>query len=292
MGVATKESASAGHSTPVANVIPESTPSNAATATPLSLKPQPRRFHISRSASSTPPTWSVHSGRVQKPATLFVERRTRARISPTGSSSPVTPALTPEPEQGPAQKKPGQAARTSTASSSNSTISPTAQLTPEPRNVRLPSGLIAPWSLNDQQLVEEMQAYTLQEIGHSIAVADATKPGGSPAQSPIQKPSRFRPKIPKLRYHERHPEQLINQGNAMEVEELDEDMDDDSEYIIDTYVRMAAEDVDVNISAEKNFGFLVLDGQSDIDEFYSGETESDEDEDYDDEDENGKLRLH
>ena len=134
-----------------------------------------------------------------------------------------------------------------------------------------------------------MQAYTLQEIGHSIVEADATQPGGSPATRPIQKPSRFVPKVPKLRYHERHPEQFTDQENDMEGEELldDMDMDDDSEYIIDTYIRMPAEDVDVNSSAE--FGFLVLDGQSDIDEFYSGEPESEEDEDYDEEDENGKF---
>jgi hypothetical protein len=168
-------------------------------------------------------------------------------------------------------------------------MSRTSQLAPEPQNVRLPSGLIAPWSLDDQQLVDEMQRYTLQEIGHSIAEADTAKPGGSPAPHPMKKPSKFKPKIPKLRYHERHPEQFAKQGSDMEVEELVEDMDDNSDYIIDTYIRMPADAVEMNMHAEKNIGFLVLDGQSDIDEFYGAETESDDDEDYDEEDENGIL---
>lgn len=136
-----------------------------------------------------------------------------------------------------------------------------------------------------------MQAYTLQEIGHSIAEADATKPGGSPAPTPTKKPSKFKPKIPKLRYHERHPEEFVNNGSNVEVEELVEDMDDDSEYIIETYIRIPAGAMEVDMNAEKNIGFLVLDGQSDIEEFYSAETESDEDEDYDEEDENGDLFI-
>jgi hypothetical protein len=159
----------------------------------------------------------------------------------------------------------------------------------EPRNVRLPSGLIAPWDLTDQQLVDEMQAYTLQEIGNNIAEAEAVKPGGSPAPTsfPAKRPSKFKPKIPKLRYHERHPEQFANHENDMQVEELIEEMDDDSEYVIDTYIRMPADDMEVDSDVEKNVGFLVLDGQSDIEEFYNQDTESDEDDDYDEEDENG-----
>lgn len=137
-----------------------------------------------------------------------------------------------------------------------------------------------------------MQAYTLQEIGHSIAEADAAKPGGSPAPTPIKKPSRFKPKIPKLRYHERHPEEFVNKGSDMEIEDLVEDIDDNSEYIIDTYIRMPIDEMEVDMNAEKIIGFLVLDGQSDIDEFYTAETESDDDEDCDEEDENGISRPY
>jgi hypothetical protein len=153
--------------------------------------------------------------------------------------------------------------------------------------------LIAPWDLTDQQLVDEMQAYTLQEIGHSIAEADATKPGGSPAPASIsiKKPSKFKPKIPKLRYHERHPQQFANEGSEMEVEELVEVMDDESEYIIDTYIRMPADVMEMDAVTEKNIGFLVLDGQSDIDEFYDIDAESEDDEDYDEEDENGMTHI-
>lgn len=134
-----------------------------------------------------------------------------------------------------------------------------------------------------------MQAYTLQEIGYSIAEADATKPGGSPAPASlsIKKPSRFKPKVPKQRYHECHPEQFANKSSEMEVEEEIEEMDDDAEYVIDTYIRMPAVEMEVDGDVGKNVGFLVLDGQSDIEEFYNQDAESEEDEDYDEEDENG-----
>jgi hypothetical protein len=274
-----------------ANNILQSSSQNAAPITPQSEKQQPRRFHLSRSASMIPSTPAGLSEGTQKRTTLFVERRGRARVSPTGSSSsPFTPALNPELEQAPASekapalKKPGKAARTSAATPAFRAP----QLAAQPRDVRLPSGLLAPWSLDDQQLVEEMQRYTLQEIGYSIAEAEATKPGDSPAPTSVKKPSRFKPKVPKLRYHERHPEKFTNQDSQMEVEEFVEDMDDDSDYIIDTYIRVPADVMELDTNAETNFGFLVLDGQDDIDEFYNAEIESDEDEGYDDEDENAE----
>lgn len=137
-----------------------------------------------------------------------------------------------------------------------------------------------------------MQRYTLQEIGHSIAEADATtKPGGSPASTPSKKPSKFKPKVPKLRYHERHPEEFAHQHSSMDVDEFIEDVDDESEYIIDTYIRVPVDAMELDTDTEKKFGFLVLDGQEDVDEFYSAETESDDDEDYDEEDENGQYNF-
>ena len=137
-----------------------------------------------------------------------------------------------------------------------------------------------------------MQKYTLQEIGQSIAEADAHgKLQGSPAATPSKKPSKFKPKVPKLRYHERHPEEFADTQDQLEDEEYVEDMDDESEYIIDTYVRVPADVMELDTNEKRNFGFLVLDGQEDIDEFYNAETESEEDEDYDDEDENGKCHA-
>ena len=282
-GLATTENIQASQPT---NGIRQSVSQNAALITPQSKKQQPRRFHLSRSASAIPSTPASLSEGVQKRkrTTLFVEHRGRAKISPKGSSSPSPPVLTPAFEQAPALKKPGKAARTSAATSTFRAP----QLAAQPRDVRLPSGLVAPWSLDDQQLVEEMQRYTLQEIGYSIAAAEATKPGASPAPTSVKKLSKFKPKVPKLRYHERHPEQFADQDSQTEVEEFIEDIDDDSDYIIDTYIRVPADVMELDTNAETNFGFLVLDGQEDIDEFYNAEVESDEDEGYDEEDENAE----
>ena len=133
-----------------------------------------------------------------------------------------------------------------------------------------------------------MQRYTLQEIGYNIAQAEAPEPGRSPVPTPNKKPSKFKPKVPKLRYHERHPEKFADQDSQMEIEEFVEDLDDDSDYIIETYVRVPADAMELDTNAETNFGFLVLDGQEDIDEFYSAEIDSDEDEDCDEEDENAE----
>ena len=68
-----------------------------------------------------------------------------------------------------------------------------------------------------------------------------------------------------------------------------DEVDDDSEYIIDTYIRMPADDTEIDTA--KNIGLLVLDGQPDIDEFYSVDTESEDEEEDDEEDENGIFHI-
>lgn len=147
------------------------------------------------------------------------------------------------------------------------------------------------WDVNSDQLAAEMQAYTLQEIGRSLAESEATKPGvkiALPTSDYKSKESRFKPKKPALRYQERHPEEAAQHGAAMDIDEsyLEEDMDDDSDYIIDTYIRMPA-DIFESSDNQKNFGLLVLDSQPDIDEFYREDDESEEEEDDEEEDENG-----
>ena len=68
--------------------------------------------------------------------------------------------------------------------------------------------------------------------------------------------------------------------------ELEEEMYDDSDFIIETYIRVPA-DVLESTEDQKVFGLLVLDSQPDIDEFYRDDDESDEEEDDEEEDENG-----
>lgn len=196
--------------------------------------------------------------------------------------APLTP--TPEPEK-PRQKRPGANARSAIqpARSIDSTKPAPAPL----RNVRMPSGAIIPWDVSSERLAAEMQAYTLQEIGKTLAANEAARPVPvSSSRAPPITPTKFRPKKPVMRYAERHPEDKVDTAMDVDEEYIEEVMDDDSEYIIETYIRMPAEAM--QDGGEQNIGLLVLDSQPDIEEFYREEEDSEEEEDDEEEDENGK----
>lgn len=155
----------------------------------------------------------------------------------------------------------------------------------------MPSGDVILWDVSSERLAAEMQAYTLAEIGRNIAASQSPKAAPRTISSQIHKssPSKFKPKAPSLRYAQRHPEdktQAKNETMALDGPYIEEETDDGSEYIIDTYIRMPVEALDIEITA-KNIGFLVLDSQPDIDQFYREDDDSDEEEDDIDEDENG-----
>ncbi|KAK0127009.1 hypothetical protein ONS96_006569 [Cadophora gregata f. sp. sojae] len=280
------------------------------------LSSQPRRFHISRSAIPASKAHAIPSGSRKRKVepTVFVERRIRPKSAdgtPGGSTTPEesggqnvkiavptqtpigqtpfeqtsakqTPLEEPPTPQVRPQKKPGRNARSTPVRSVTPPKSSPAPL----RNVLLPNGSMVPWDVTSEQLALEMQAYTLQEIGKSIAASESPKP--SPVSDRVKSPSKFKPKKPTLRYLERHPEHKVEAGMEIDEEEyMDEDIDDDSEYIIETYVRVPAEAVEVD-AVQKNVGLLVLDSQPDIDEFYREDEESDEEEYDEDEDENAE----
>ena len=228
---------------------------------------------------------------------VFVERRARPRSSEGQTPRPgeaeqtyqdrTGPGFsTPQPEDRP-RKKPGLASRSSTPPV-KATAPPRPNIAPL-RNVRLPSGAVIPWDVSSERLAAEMQAYTLEEISRTLAAQEPPKPEPKPISSPASKQttSRFKPKKPAMRYAERHPEEKPVGDTAMEIDEpFIEDEDVDGEYIIDTYVRIPAEALEVE-EHQKNFGLLVLDSQPDIDEFYREEEDSDEEEEDEEEDENG-----
>ncbi|KAG4025253.1 hypothetical protein MFRU_062g00060 [Monilinia fructicola] len=251
-----------------------------------------RRFHLSRNATSAVPS-SPGSGLGKRNATVFIERRVRQKTQEEKWTSVANIALEaenvatqkPDHEERP-QKKPGRGSRVQVVPKkdvrgANETTAPQS---------KPPSALVNPWGLDTDDLAAQMQAYTLQEIGRSITeskVAESTPPASvQPAIRKLQT-SRFKPKKPALRYKERHPEE-----NTMEVDEghmsgveTDEDMDSDSEYIYETYIRVPAEDID-NEDDKIDFGILVLDAESDIDEFYQEWDNDEEVEDEAEEDEN------
>ena len=160
------------------------------------------------------------------------------------------------------------------------------------RGARLPSGDIIPWDATTERLNMEMQAYTLKEIRKNLADNDepqvtvALNPAPQTPQSPA---SRFKPRAAaSLRYHERHPDAVSAQGTEAdsEMQAMDVD-DDDSNYIIETYIRMPVEQALLE-SNEASIGLLVLDSQPDIDQFYNGDSDSDSDAYDEEEDENGQ----
>ncbi|KAF7921138.1 uncharacterized protein EAE97_011406 [Botrytis byssoidea] len=256
---------------------------------------QQRRFHLSRSATpsiSPGPSTGIR----KRNATVFIERRVRQKTQEEKWTSVANAAIKSEnvatlqqdQEEKP-QKKPGRGSRVQVAPPKETRDEKDAKevIAPLPKP---PSALVNPWGLDTDDLAAQMQAYTLQEIGRSIEESKAAEPKPSaPVQSSYRKSTstRFKPKVPALRYKERHPEE-----NTMEVDEdqmsrveTDGDVDTDSEYIIETYIRVPAEDID-NEDNQINFGILVLDAQSDIDEFYQDWDTDEEVEDEAEEDEN------
>lgn len=146
-----------------------------------------------------------------------------------------------------------------------------------------------PWNVDSKELAAEMQAYTLQEIGRTIAQDEAENPKAPEPRLKSPK-SKFKPKKPLLRYHERHPDEVLSNGSEMEIDKpvvYEEDMDDDTEYIVDTYIRMPASSFPSSLQKEENFGLLVLDSQLEISLFYADTTASDEEDD-EEEDENAE----
>jgi hypothetical protein len=87
-----------------------------------------------------------------------------------------------------------------------------------------------PWDVGSDRLAAEMQAYTLEEIGRTMArqeaesAAEASKIAAlreKSAPSPLRKnSSKLKPEKPALRYAERHPEEQPGKGQeAMDIDE-------------------------------------------------------------------------
>jgi hypothetical protein len=103
--------------------------------------------------------------------------------------------------------------------------------------------------------------------------------------TPVRSPSKtIKPKAPKLRYRDRHPEKAsglnASGADAMEV--------DNDEYVYDTYVReIMLPDADGKMpEPQGTIGFIVISEEDE--EWWNGDDESDREFDTDDEDENAE----
>lgn len=113
--------------------------------------------------------------------------------------------------------------------------------------------------------------------------------------------SRFKPKAPKQRYFERHPQPLAPRegGNAgqqaapgtavMDVDMGVGDSTDEEDYVVETYERVPVERLRDQAVPAHRVGLLVFDTEPDMAEFFYGnESESEDDFPEDEDDENGK----
>lgn len=237
---------------------------------------EPRRFHLSRTGAMQFAQSAAVMRSQKAPIAVFVEKKNVSRPLQTTANATVSKGLsTSEPPV-------NSMLRLTVATPYVEPLDPNP---PAPlRNVKMPSGKTVPWDVRPDELAAEMEAYILGEIGRNIA-----EPTLLPAES-TKKSLRFKPRAcaGRLRQPGRAP--VLEQENSVDIVMTDatEEPDNNSSYIIDTYVRMPAEMFPSDRQTQK-VGLLVLETQPDIDEFYNDNSDQ-ESETYceEDEDENGE----
>ncbi|KAL2015590.1 hypothetical protein VTK56DRAFT_5202 [Thermocarpiscus australiensis] len=268
-----------------------------------------RRFHLSRSDSPQP---AAGVSKKRSAPAVFVERGAKKQrdslkaviqahnvtlMEPTEASEdsqavkPPSPPAQELPTAAPQQsslvkyKRPGARARTTKPTESKPTLPP---------SLRDREGA------NMDELAMVMDAWTLNEINKNLDKMEEhdTWAKSSPARS------RFRPKAPKQRYFERHPESLAErergkaaqQGTAgagaaaLAVMDVDAgDTTDDDDYVLEMYERVPAERLRDQAVPAHRVGLLVFDTEPDMVEFFYG-NESDSEDEFpeDEEDENAE----
>ncbi|KAH8894805.1 hypothetical protein GQ53DRAFT_820491 [Thozetella sp. PMI_491] len=304
---------------PMPNVTPQTTTSAvhsdqpaASAATVLtpragdSSKDNVRRFHLSRSPTPSRP---IHPGLASKkrgaPA-LFVERGSKKRanaLSPLSRreqarvKSEQISALPEESHNSSTEmdvdtkvqdaddgmdaptrpnKRPGAAARATKKSS-------------------LPPSLINRDGASMDQIARDMQDYTLQQIGQTLAEEEKRAEKEAKAKENAEKRLKYRPKAPAKRFAERHPEYIAQwerdhppkREAADAGMEIDGDASDDDDYVLETYVRVPASRLPADVAPHK-VGFLVFDNEPDVDFFYGDDDADEEEDDPDEDDENAE----
>ncbi|KZL71778.1 hypothetical protein CI238_02467 [Colletotrichum incanum] len=283
-------SASSSHVPSVANAanVPPGvqTPTSATAAgsqRPTNPSVEPRRFHMSRSAMSSPSGSTIlKAGGVSKRGrygtAVFVERgkkknarRALDKLDADKKSAALTSAdVGVKEEDKPAPKK------------------PLAKRPPRPAapNVdadRKPMPSVAP-TQDLNKIAADMDQWVLHEIGLNLKAMEHP-----PAPPAAASPSRFKPKAPVKRFAERHPELAKELDGGDHDEEMAEasggEESSDDDYVIEVYELAPSEPVLAEIPPEE-IGVLRFDTQEDMELFYGNE---DDDSDYDDEeDENAE----
>lgn len=155
----------------------------------------------------------------------------------------------------------------------------------------LPQSLMNRATEDMGQITADMNEWVMREMGANLQTMEEERIKA--AKTPAS-PSRFKPKAPAKRYHERHPE-VSTPGTAMDTEgdtnmtdASEEEDGDDDDWVIEEYIRIPANSVAMDVSPS-DVGFLVLDGEEESLLFFGSLNDEDEDWDEDEEDENGMF---
>lgn len=262
---------------------------------------EPRRFHMTRSTGTV-----AHGGvskRSRNSAAVFVERGSKRKRVSVGNdreppdviiedTSAVDTEIEPATEVDPKMevdeptsrplKRPGVAKRTAPAAAPAEKQAP-----------RLPASFTNRWDVDMDQLARDMNAYTLEQIGYTLAQQDEEKAREAaltkPASTSPQK-SKFKPKAPAKRWAERHPEAALQEKmqdvvTAPADTSMDSETDED-DFVVETYYRVPASALGGAVPPER-VGLLVFDTEPDAEFFYGEGSDSEEDWGEDDDDENG-----
>ncbi|KAI1180099.1 hypothetical protein F4777DRAFT_360812 [Nemania sp. FL0916] len=263
------------------------------------LHAEPRRFHMSRidmSLAAFPYPGRSHRGVSKKrpTAAMFVERRARrvtSRLSektraandgptatfPTAdtSASESMDLDTPERRK---FKKPS-IAKLSAARDNGAENKP-----------KLPISMTDRWNTDTQQLAVDMEAWAMQQLGLSLQkIEDETREQEKSKATTLSK-LKFMPKAPAKRYAERHnkeAQQIVDKEMADADANAGHSDSDESDYIIETYVRVPATRIGAHVPPQ-SVGLLVFDAEPDVEFFYGGDDDSDDEWAEDEEDENAE----
>ncbi|OAA74167.1 Transcription factor Iwr1 [Cordyceps fumosorosea ARSEF 2679] len=277
---------------------------------------EPRRFRVSKAmlaaaaAANGGAAGSVSKRDRYGAPTLFVERARRKKLAPkprrsmlalNAEAAAAAAAAAAKDVEAKDLKRPGVAKRprdvsktTSAAASTEAEAPQQPKATPtDATSNPLPTSLRNRAEEDMSKITADMNEWVMREMGATLRSIEAERQKEARPPAPLS-PSRFKPKAPAKRYHERHPDAAAaaattdvegdtNMTDASEDEDGDED-----DWVIEEYVRIPANSVALDVAPSSDVGFLVLDGEEESLLFFGPQNDEGEDWDEDEEDENAE----
>lgn len=276
---------------------------------------EPRRFHLTKSASSLSLRHHTPSSGIQKhkksrrnDLAVFVEKG-KDKLRPktprgnsavtsqrqprtTGDSMPASAVVQPgedKPRKRPNATAAERAWRAKNWGDDTSTTAPRERSAREGRTIHEPSNT---WDYSSIELAEQLQRVALQESGYTNGASVAA---GNVLSSPNAK---IKPKAAPARFRDRQRQSNVDvaNDNGMGVENH---VEDDSEYVYDTFVRQIGPSSRVAPTPSTdpleglNLGkvgiLVILEADEGLWETYGEDDDSDRDWNSEEEDENGTL---